>query len=74
MYFLIIILPLLSFLYLSLFGRYFGKSGSIIISFLFLFSSTLITIRAFIVKAFYDSSIYYVELGTWLNSEMLVVN
>lgn len=65
MYLLILLLPLLGFLFTILFGRFIGL-GSFIISTSSIFLTLLLTIIAF-YEVVYNSSTVYIDLGYWIN-------
>jgi NADH:ubiquinone oxidoreductase subunit 5 (subunit L)/multisubunit Na+/H+ antiporter MnhA subunit len=73
MYLLVLYLPLLSFILLSLFGRFFGRSGSSIIAFFLMFFTTLISWFSFF-EVGVSKSIIYLTVFTWLNLDTLSVN
>jgi len=65
MYLLILLFPLLGFIFTICFGRYIGL-GSFIISTSSIGLTLLLTIFAF-YEVVYNYSIVYVDLGYWLN-------
>jgi NADH-ubiquinone oxidoreductase chain 5 len=72
MYLLIILIPLINFIYLSCFGRYLGKEGSIYFS---IFNITLIFIFSFrgFIKVGIKKNYRYIILGNWINSDLLAI-
>ena len=73
MYLLIIFFPLLSFILLSCFGRYFGKKGSIKISLLCLFLSFLISIFI-LYEIGLSNSIVLIKFNFWMHLGVLNLN
>lgn len=73
MYVLIIFLSLIGFCVTGLFGRFIGPKGAAIIT-----TSGLIVSFFLSLLAFYEvglmGSFVYIKLGTWVNSEVLLVN
>lgn len=73
MYLLVLYLPLLSFIMLSLFGRFFGRSGSSIIAFFLMFLTTTISWFSFFEIGLSKSTVY-LTVFTWLNLDTLLIN
>jgi len=69
----IVILPLLGSLFSGLFGRYVGRHGSVVVS---IFCMCLVSF--FSIYEFYyfclNNDSYFILLGTWIQSNILVVN
>src|SRR5271163_538993 len=73
MYLIISFLPLLSFILLSCFGRYFGKKGSIIICLICLFLSVICSFFIF-YEIGLSNSIVVIKIGFWMHSGILNLN
>jgi NADH:ubiquinone oxidoreductase subunit 5 (subunit L)/multisubunit Na+/H+ antiporter MnhA subunit len=73
MYLLVLYFPLLSFLLISFFGRFFGRQGSSVIAFSLMFLTTLIAWFSLFEIGF-SKSLVHLSLFTWLNLDTLVVN
>ena len=73
MYILILILPLLGSLFSGLSGRFIGIKGSEIITCSCLIISSLLMTNAF-YEVCLSSSPVYINLGYWLNSELLSIS
>ena len=73
MYTLIVFLSLIGFCITGLFGRYIGPKGSALLT-----TSCLVISLFFSLVAFYEvglmGSPVYIKLGTWVSSEVLLVN
>lgn len=72
MYLLVVFLPLLSFLMISLFGRFFGRTGSSVISFILMLSTTLLSWFLFFEISL-SKSLLSISLFTWLNIDLLSI-
>lgn len=70
MYLLIILIPLLSFLSASLFGRYIGRTGSTIITTSALFITAILSTIAFYEVAIAESNCY-IRLFPWIDCALL---
>lgn len=73
MFLAVIFLPLFSFLASCLFGRFLGKNGVSFVSIAAMLITTFISFLSFYFVAL-KGSFYYVNLGTWINSGLFVVN
>lgn len=73
MYLVIVFLPFLGFLSASLFGRHIGPKGSASLTTSLLGFSTFFSLIAFIEAGLLGSPVY-IELGSWVKSEVLLVN
>lgn len=73
MYLLIIYFPLLSFLTISLFGRFVGRAGSAVVALLIMFLTLIISWFSFFEIVF-SKTIIRIKLFTWINLEILNVN
>ena len=73
MYLLIVFLPLLGFLSASLFGRVIGSKGSATITTVLLFFTLFLSFSAFFEVGLNQSNVY-IEIGTWVKSEILIIN
>lgn len=73
MYLTLNFLPLLGFFSSSLFGRHLGSKGSALTTTSCLFISFLLSLVAFFEVGIRGSSVYF-ELGSWIKSEVLLVN
>lgn len=72
MYLLVVFLPLLSFLMISFFGRFFGRTGSSLISFILMLVTTLISWFLFFEISL-SKSLLSISLFTWLNTDLLFI-
>uniref|UniRef100_UPI0030029966 NADH dehydrogenase subunit 5 n=1 Tax=Cocconeiopsis kantsiensis TaxID=3082010 RepID=UPI0030029966 len=73
MYILLIFLPIVGSCFTGLFGRYFGSKGSAFITTVCLFISFLLSLFCFYEVSFANSFVY-INLSTWMNSEVLNVD
>jgi NADH:ubiquinone oxidoreductase subunit 5 (subunit L)/multisubunit Na+/H+ antiporter MnhA subunit len=73
MYLLLVYFPLLSFLLISLFGRYIGREGSAFVASLIMFLTLAISWFSFFEIVF-SKTIIRIKLFTWVNLEMLNVS
>lgn len=73
MYLLVLWLPLLSFLFISLFGRFLGREGSSYFAFIFMLITAIIS-WFLLFEISLSKSIIYIELFSWLNIDVLSVS
>lgn len=73
MYLLIVLLPLLSFLVLSFFGRFIGRIGSSFIAVLFMFFTVLLSFIIFF-EVGVSKSLVVVSTFSWINFDMLDIS
>nr|YP_010377279.1 NADH dehydrogenase subunit 5 [Odontella aurita]QYB22928.1 NADH dehydrogenase subunit 5 [Odontella aurita] len=73
MYLLIVFLPLLGFVYVSLFGRFIGPKGSSILTVNCLILSFLFSVCSFYEVALIGSNTY-LKLAVWIDSESLNID
>jgi len=73
MYLIIVFSPLLGFCAASLFGRFLGSKGSALVTTSCLIISLLMSFFSFFEVGL-SNTVTYIELGSWLKSEVLQVN
>ena len=73
MYIPIVFLSLVGFCITGLFGRYIGPKGAAIVTTSCLVFSLLLSIVAFYEVGLMGSFVY-IKLGTWVSSEVLLIN
>jgi len=66
-------LPLISFILIFLFGRFFGTSGSILISVLNLFISLVLSVLLF-YNLILNSEVHFYSFVKWFDSDLLAFN
>ncbi len=72
MYLLVLFLPLLSFFLVSLFGRFFGRPGSSVLSVVLMFFSVFVS-WFLLFEVSFSNSLVCVVLFDWINVELLSV-
>lgn len=68
-----IFLPFFNFLVLACFGRFIGKTGTIYMSLYSMLITFLLNVKLFFL-VYTQNLNYFVNLGSWINVELLVIN
>ena len=70
---LIIFLPLIGSLFSGLFSRYIGRIGSSVLTTIIMFLNVILTL-ILLYKVGFLRSIYFINMGTWIYSDLFQVN
>ena len=73
MFLLILLLPLMNFILISLFGRFIGYLGVMRLVLTNMLIS-IVSVCYFGAFLYLDGSVYYINLGTWFSVDDLVIN
>ena len=68
-----IFLPFFNFLMIACFGRFIGKTGTIYMSLYTMLITFLLNVKLFFL-VFTENLNYFINLGSWINVELLAVN
>ena len=69
----IIFLPLIGFLFSALFSRYIGRHGSAMLTTIIMFANVILTFIMF-YKVSVLGRLYFINIGTWIYSDLFQVN
>ena len=73
MYFLIVVLPLLSAVGAGFFGRFIGEKGAVLLTTTSLFFTSFLSFISFQSVGILNNPVYF-KIGPWIDSENFIVN